>query len=163
MELNYTNHLNKTKFMKTLRLFGIALLTVLMSVAISSCSKSDDDNNGGGGDTSSSIEGTWYLKSEKWFTDESRTTVSSEKTYGDYANERVWTFKKSGNDLILTQKSSSTKEYTLVRNGNNDYQKGHDRFVVKTLTSNSLVVDYYDNYYMDDKSQREYGTYSFMK
>ena len=30
--------------MKTLRFIGIALLTVLMSVAISSCSKSDDDN-----------------------------------------------------------------------------------------------------------------------
>ena len=150
--------------MKTLRLFGIALLTVLMSVAISSCSKSDDDNNGGGG-SSASIEGTWYLKSEKWFTDESMKTVSSETTYGDYANEIVWTFKKSGNDLILTEKSSSgqTNEYTLVRNGNNDYQKGNDRFVVKTLTSNSLVVDYYDNNYDDDKSQREYGTYYFMK
>ena len=150
--------------MKTLRLFGIALLTVLMSVGSSSCSKSDDDNGGGGG-SSASIEGTWYLKSEKWFTDESRTKVSSETTYGDYANERVWTFTKSGNDLILTTKFSDghTREHTLVRNGNNDYQKGNDRFVVKTLTSNSLVVDYYDNYYKDDKSQREYGTYSFMK
>ena len=150
--------------MKTLRLFGIALLTVLMSVGSSSCSKSDDDNNGGGG-SSASIEGTWYLKSEKWFTDESRTKVSSETTYGDYANERVWTFKKSGNDLILTQEDPDyTNEYTLVRNGNNDYHKGdYDRFVVKTLTSNSLVVDYYDNYYDDDKSQWEYGTYYFMK
>lgn len=150
--------------MKTLRLFGIALLTVLMSVGSSSCSKSDDDNGGGGG-SSASIEGTWYLKSEKWFTDESRTKVSSETTYGDYANERVWTFKKSGNDLILTQKFSDgdTNEYTLVRNGNNDYQKYDDRFVVKTLTSNSLVVDFYDNYYEDDKSQWEYGTYYFMK
>lgn len=150
--------------MKTLRLFGIALLTVLMSVGSSSCSKSDDDNNGGGG-SSASIEGTWYLKSEKWFTDESRTKVSSETTYGDYANERVWTFKKSGNDLILTTKFSDgdTIEHTLVRNGNNDYQKYDDRFVVKTLTSNSLVVDWYDNYYVDDKSQWEYGTYYFMK
>lgn len=150
--------------MKTLRLFGIALLTVLMSVGSSSCSKSDDDNNGGGG-SSASIEGTWYLKSEKWFTDESRTKVSSETTYGDYANEIVWTFKKSGNDLILTTKFSDgdTIEHTLVRNGNNDYQKYDDRFVVKTLTSNSLVVDWYDNYYVDDKSQWEYGTYYFMK
>ena len=150
--------------MKSLRFIGMALLTVLMSVAISSCSKSDDDNDGGGG-SSASIEGTWYLKSEKWFTDESRTKVSSETTYGDYANERVWTFKKSGNDLILTHKSSSgqTNEYTLVRNGNNDYQMYDDRFVVKTLTSNSLVVDFYDNYYVDDKSQWEYGTYYFMK
>ena len=149
--------------MKTIRLFGVTLLTVLMSVGSSSCSKSDDDNGGGGG-SSASIEGTWYLKSEKWFTDESRTKVSSETTYGDYANERVWTFKKSGNDLILTEENPDcTNEYTLVRNGNNDYQMYDDRFVVKTLTSNSLVVDWYDNYYVDDKSQWEYGTYYFMK
>ena len=155
--------------MKTLRLFGIAFLTVLMSVGSSSCSKSDDDNGGGGG-SSASIEGTWYLKSEKWFTDESRTKVSSETTYGDYANEIVWTFKKSGNDLILTEEgfpdytNEYTKdEYTLVRNGNNDYQVYDDRFVVKTLSSNSLVVDYYDNYYDDDKSHWECGTYYFMK
>ena len=151
--------------MKNIRLVGMALLALFMSVSFSACGGSDDDdNNGGGGDTSSSIEGTWYLKSEKWFTDESMKTVSGEKTYGDYANERVWTFKKSGNDLILTEVfPDQTNEHTLVRNGNNDYQEGNDRFVVKTLTSNSLVVDYYDNYYKDDKSQREYGTYSFMK
>ena len=152
--------------MKNIRLVGMALLALFMSVSFSACGGSDDDdNNGGGGDTSASIEGTWYLKSEKWFTDESTKTVSSETTYGDYANERVWTFKKSGNDLILTEKSSSgqTNEYTLVRNGNNDYQVYDDRFVVKTLTSNSLVVDFYDNYYDDDKSLWEYGTYYFMK
>ena len=157
--------------MKTLRFIGITLLTVLMSVGSSSCSKSDDDNGGGGG-SSASIEGTWYLKSEKWFTDESRTKVSSETTYGDYANEIVWTFKKSGNDLILTEEEFPDytndytlvrNEYTLVRNGNNDYQMYDDRFVVKTRTSNSLVVDFYDNYYDDDKSLWEYGTYYFMK
>ena len=153
--------------MKTLRLFVIALITVLMSVAISSCSKSDDDNNGGG-DTSASIEGKWYLKSEIWYgmkngqIDMSNITLN--ETYGDYANERVWTFKKSGNDLILTEEfPEQTNEHTLVRNGNNDYQMYDDRFVVKTLTSNSLVVDYYDNYYDDDKSLWEYGTYYFMK
>ena len=142
----------------------MALLALFMSVSFSACGGSDDDdNNGGGGDTSASIEGTWYLKSEKWFTDESRTKVSSETTYGDYANEIVWTFKKSGNDLILTDGPCDTKEYTLVRNGNNEYRKHNDRFVVKTLTSNSLVVDYYDNYYDEDKSLWEYGTYYFMK
>lgn len=151
--------------MKNIRLVGMALLALFMSVSFSACGGSDDDdNNGGGGGSSASIEGTWYLKSEKWFTDESRTKVSSETTYGDYANERVWTFKKSGNDLILTAENPDcTNEYTLVRNGNNDYQMYDDRFVVKTLTSNSLVVDWYDNYYVDDKSQWEYGTYYFMK
>ena len=151
--------------MKNIRLVGMALLALFMSVSFSACGGSDDDDNNGGGGSSASIEGTWYLKSEKWFTDESRTTVSSETTYGDYANERVWTFKKSGNDLILTEEFPDyTNEYTLVRNGNNDYHKGdYDRFVVKTLSSNSLVVDFYDNYYDDDKSLWEYGTYYFMK
>ena len=145
--------------MKTIRFFGVALFTVLLSVGLSSCSKSDDDN---GGEVSASIEGTWYLKAEKWFTDESMTTVKKEKTYGDYANERIWTFKKSGDDLILTQESGSTREYTLIKNGNNDYQKGNDRFVVKTLTTNSLIVDIYDNYY-DKDEYKEYGTYIFMR
>jgi len=146
--------------MKTLRFIGVALLTVLMSVAISSCSKSDDDNNGGGGDTSSSIEGTWYLKSEKWFTDESRTTVSSEKTYGDYADNRIWVIKKSGDGISLTENG---KERSVTKVGNNEYRKNNDRFVVKTLTSKSLIVDYYDNYYKEDKSQLEYGVYTFMR
>ena len=159
--------------MKNIRLVGMALLALFMSVSFSACGGSDDDDNNGGGDISASIEGTWYLKSEKWFTDESRTKVSSETTYGDYANEIVWTFKKSGNDLILTEEEFPDytngytlvrNEYTLVRNGNNDYHKGdYDRFVVKTLSSNSLVVDYYDNYYDDDKSLWECGTYYFMK
>ena len=151
--------------MKTLRFIGVALLTVLMSVGFSSCSKSDDDNSKGeGGETSASIEGKWYLKSEKWFTDASRTTVSSEKTYDDYSNERIWTFKKSGDDLILTQThSGETKEHKLIKNGTNDYKKGNDRFVVKSLTPNSLVVDFYDNYYFDNDEDKEYGVYTFMK
>lgn len=157
--------------MKTLRLVGIALLTVLMSVGFSSCSKSDDDNNGGGGggSSSASIEGTWYLKSEKWYGwKDGQPVMSNEtlnKTYDDYANERIWTFKKSGDDLILTQKSKSgsTNEYTLIKNGNNDYKKGNDRFVIKTLTPNSLVVDFYDGFYREKDSEKEYGIYTFMK
>lgn len=144
--------------MKTIRLFRVALLTVLISVGFSSCSKSDDDN--GGGDTSASIEGKWYLKSEKWFTDASRKTVSSEKTYGDYANERIWVIQKSGDGISLTENGT---ERSVTKIGNNDYKKNNDRFVVKSLTPNSLVVDYYDNYYKDDESQKEYGVYTFMK
>ena len=155
--------------MKTLRLVGIALLAVLLSVGISSCSKSDDDNgNGGGGGTSASIEGKWYLKSEKWYGwkngQPDMSTVTIDKTYGDYSDERIWTIKISGDDLILTQThSGQTNEYTLIKNGNNDYKKGNDRFVVKSVAPNSLVVDIYDNYYKDNDDQKEYGIYTFMK
>lgn len=42
--------------MKTIKLFGFALITVLLCVSLSSCSKSDDD---GGGSSSNPLVGTW--------------------------------------------------------------------------------------------------------
>ena len=147
--------------MKTIRLFGVALLTVLLSVSFSSCSKSDDDN--GGGDTSASIEGKWYLKSEIWYgmkngqIDMSNITIN--ETYGDYADNRIWVIKKSGDGISLTENGT---ERSVTKVGNNEYRKNNDRFVVKTLTSKSLVVDYYD--YNNDNSQlEEYGVYTFMR
>jgi hypothetical protein len=47
--------------MKTFKLIGVALLTVLLSVGFSSCSKSDDDN---GGSSSNPLVGTWELSDE---------------------------------------------------------------------------------------------------
>ena len=144
--------------MKTLRLFGVALLTVLMSVSFSACGGDDDVDNGG---SSASIEGKWYLKSEKWFSDAARTKVTMEKTYGDYANERIWVIKKNGDSISLTENG---KERSIIKIGNNEYKKGdHDRFVVKSVTSNSLVVDYYDGYYYDNEEYKEYGVYTFMR
>ena len=47
--------------MKTFKLIGVAILTVLLSVGFSSCSKSDDDN---GGSSSNPLVGTWELSDE---------------------------------------------------------------------------------------------------
>ena len=153
--------------MKTLRFIGVALLTVLMSVSFSACGGSDDDDNGGGG-ISASIEGKWYLKSEKWYgwkdgqPDMSNVTI--DKTYDDYADARIWVLTKEGENLILEQiKGYNDNKYTLEVVGNNEYKKGNDKFVVKVLTSNSLVVDYYDNYYDQDEKHKEYGIYTFMR
>jgi hypothetical protein len=148
--------------MKTLRIIGVALLMVLLNVGFSSCSKSDDDNSES--DTSASIEGKWYLKSEIWYgwkngqPDMSNAKYS--KTYNDYANERIWVIKKSGDAISLTENGT---ERSVSKVGNNEYRKNNDRFIVKTLTSNSLVVDYYDNYYKDKEEQKEFGVYTFMK
>ena len=133
---------------------------MLLSVSLNACG-GDDDNVPGGGDTSASIEGKWYLKSEKWFTDASRTTVDEEATYGDYADKRIWVIQKSGDGISLIENGY---ERSIIKVGNNEYKKGdHDRFVVKSVTSNSLVIDYYDNYYKDDESVKEYGVYTFMR
>jgi hypothetical protein len=100
------------------------------------------------------------LKSEKWFTNESRTQVRSEKSYGDYSKERVWVIKKSGDEISLTENG---KERTMTKLGNNEYRKNNDKFVVKTLTSKSLIVDYSDNYFKEKDEYKEYGVYAFMR
>ena len=147
--------------MKTLRLWGMALIAVLVSASFSGCG-SDDDN--GGGDTSASIEGKWYLKSEIWYgwkngqPDMSNITIN--ETYGDYANERIWVIKKSGDGISLTENG---KERSVTKIGNNEYQKGNDRFIIKSVSANSLVVVWYDNYYDEEDEYKEYGIYTFMK
>ena len=154
--------------MKTIRLFGIALLTVLLIVSFSSCSKSDDDSSDD--NTTASIEGTWYLKTETWYGwKNGQPDMSNKKfteSYGDYANERVWVIKKSGSNYIVIESrvGGEGKERTLEPQGKNEYKKGHDKVVVKTVTSTSLVVDYYDHFYQDEyESSKEYGIYTFMR
>ncbi len=152
--------------MKTISFFGVALLTVLMSVSFSACGGDDDDNGGGG--ISASSEGKWYLKCEKGYgwkdgqPDMSNVTI--DKTYDDYADARIWVLTKEGENLILEQiKGYNNNKYTLQVVGNNEYKKGNDKFVVKVLSSKSLVVDYYDSYYDKDDKYKEYGTYTFMR
>ena len=154
--------------MKKVKLFGVALMAVLLSVSLSSCSKSDDDN--GGGSSSASIEGTWYLKTETWYGWKNGQPDMSDfkftESYGDHANNRVWVIQKSGSNYILTEsrKGGTGKEYTLESKGNNEYKKNNDKVVVKSVSSNSLTVDYYDHFYNDkDESAKEYGVYTFMR
>lgn len=50
--------------MKTLRLIGVALFTVLMSVSFSACSSSDDENEDGDNSYKSLIIGKWRVSGE---------------------------------------------------------------------------------------------------
>ena len=104
--------------MKTLRLFGIALSTVLMSVAISSCSKSDDDNNGGGG-SSASIEGTWIEKrliSYEW--DYSKNSPDMSTGEARTPNDpETWIISKNGDNLKVKEsffEDGSLYEYEFI-------------------------------------------------
>ena len=144
-------------------LLSILFVTALC-VGFTACSSSDDEET-------ASIEGKWYLKSEKWYgwkdgqPDMSNVTI--DKTYDDYADARIWVLTKEGENLILEQTHGRYEhKYTLVTMGNNEYRRGEngsDKIVVKRVTSNSLVVDYYDSYYDSDENGKEYGTYTFMR
>ena len=77
----------------------------------------------------------------------------------------MWVIKKDGDNLSLiqTRRNKEAQTYTLEKKGNNEYQKGNDRVVVKSVSAKQLVIDYYDNYYGDYDDDKEYGVYTFMR
>ena len=155
--------------MKTLRLFGIALLTVLMSVAISSCSKSDDDNNGGGG-SSASIEGTWNLKRcmlYKW--DYSKNSPDWSTGYSYTLNEpETWIISKNGDNLKVKESyfeegSLYEYEFILTHVKDNEYKIEDDHLIFSNITETSMQIDVYYDYYDGTSTHKEYKIMRFEK
>ena len=155
--------------MKTLRLFGIALLTVLMSVAISSCSKSDDDNNGGGG-SSASIEGTWIKKRcmlYEW--DYSKNSPDWSTGYAYTLNEpETWIISKRGDNLKVKQSffeegSLYEYEFILTHVKDNEYKIEDDCLIFSNITETSMQVEVYIDYYDDTSTNKAYTISRFEK
>ena len=150
--------------MKTLRLFGIAFLTVLMSVGSSSCSKSDDDN--GGGETSASIEGIWYMMSEFEYELKNGEPDFSKLVWShDYRGTNIsWTFAKTNDGYNVTMLENGIHEYLLVKVGNNEYKMGTvDKVVILSVSSNTLELGTYENFYKSSSSYKAYIINVFKK
>ena len=155
--------------MKTLRFIGIALLTVLMSVAISSCSKSDDDNNGGGG-SSASIEGTWNLKRFIYYQwDYYNNSPDRSKGWAHTLNEpETWIISKNGDNLKVKQSffdSGSFHEYEFILTHvkDNEYKIEDDRLIFSNITETSMQMDHYCDYYDDTSTYKQYSITRFEK
>ena len=155
--------------MKTLRFIGIALLTVLMSVAISSCSKSDDDNNGGGG-SSASIEGTWIEKrniSYEWDYSKNSPDMSTGKARTPNDPE-TWIISKNGDNLKVKQSffdsgSFHEHEFILTHVKDNEYKIEDDRLIFSNITETSMQMNVYYDYYDDTSTNKAYKIYRFEK
>ena len=155
--------------MKTLRLFGIALLTVLMSVAISSCSKSDDDNNGSGG-SSASIEGTWIEKrniSYEW--DYSKNSPDMSTGVARTPNDpETWIISKNGDNLKVKESffeegSLYEYEFILTHVKDNEYKIEDDHLIFSNITETSMQIDVYYDYYDGTSTHKEYKIMRFEK
>ena len=156
--------------MKTLRFIGIALLTVLMSVAISSCSKSDDDNNGGGG-SSASIEGTWIEKrliSYEW--DYSKNSPDMSTGVARTPNDpETWIISKNGDKLKVKESyfeegSLYEYEFILTHVKDNEYKNDEDdRFIFNNISETSMQIDVYIEYYDDTSTNKAYKIMRFEK
>ena len=155
--------------MKTLRFIGIALLTVLMSVAISSCSKSDDDNNGGGG-SSASIEGTWIEKRNiyyEWDYSKNSPDMSTGKARTPNDPE-TWIISKNGDNLKVKQSffdsgSFHEHEFILTHVKDNEYKIEDDRLIFSNITETSMQIDVYYDYYDGTSTHKEYKIWRFEK
>ena len=155
--------------MKTLRFIGIALLTVLMSVAISSCSKSDDDNNGGEG-SSASIEGTWIEKrniSYEWDYSKNPPDMSTGEARTPNAPE-TWIISKNGDNLKVKQSffedgSLYEYEFILTHVKDNEYKIEDDRLIFSNITETSMQIDVYYDYYDDTSKNKAYKIMRFEK
>ena len=151
--------------MKTLRFIGIALLTVLMSVGSSSCSKSDDDN--GGGDTSASIEGIWYEMSVfEYELKDGEPDFSKLVWSHDYSGSgHIWTFAKTNDGYNVTSLGNGTvDEYSYVKVGNNEYKVDNaDKVVILGVSSNTLELGIYENFYKNSSSYKAYTINVFKK
>lgn len=155
--------------MKTFRLIGMAIIAILFSVSFAACS-SDDDEDG-----TNSIEGEWYLKSEKWYENYSDGTpnlnnISFEDFYGDYSDERVWVITKKADDTYELKETTkerdgsySTKTWNFITISKNVYQIGNDRMTIKSVSSTEMVIYYEDHYFDTVDPGIEYGTYTFMR
>lgn len=156
--------------MKTIRLFGIALITVLMGVSFSACGGSDDDDNGGGGNTSVSIEGLWYYKNAVWYRWDSANNKPGEikETYNYEGKNYVMTLTKNGKDYTCNIKEGSwTNSFSLIYVSGNEYYTPIDgekigRWIIKSVTEKQLVVEEYETYYLD-KDHPGYGVLTYTR
>ena len=155
--------------MKTLRFIGIALLTVLMSVAISSCSKSDDDNNGGGG-SSASIEGTWIEKRFIYYQwDYYNNSPDRSKGWAHTPNEpETWIISKNGDNLKVKESffeegSLYEDEFILTHVKDNEYKIEDDCLIFSNITETSMQIDVYYDYYDGTSTHKEYKIMRFEK
>ena len=168
--------------MKTTRLFGIALLTVLISVGFSACGGSDDNDDNGGSNVSASFEGEWHvttLKRYEWDASKNApnlSNVTKEKTFGTTSDFETWVITKKDNGNILVKLMSDNdakyhyngtvivQETEYIHLSGNEYYKEKkgtvtDRLIFKTISSNQLTVEYIEYY----DNNVDYWIYTFTK
>jgi hypothetical protein len=162
--------------MKTIKLFGIALLLVLVSISFPACSSSSSDNVDNGVDSSASIVGVWYVKSiisYEWDTASQKfdmSKASRTKNYNDYETKYTHTFTEISNGYQdkytdgyddwygineLVHQSGNTYQLYDVHKSNNKKDLVGKAYV-KSVDKNRMVIEY-------EWTENEYNIVTFMR
>lgn len=149
--------------MKALRYIGVVLLAVLVSVSFSSCGSDDDNSNGG--NSTVSIEGTWTAQSQKWYGWDKLNNapdMSNLLNSGESIESESWIIIKNGENynfrIIYKDNGKDFEEYgELIHVSGNEYKFSQnngkaikDRIVFKNITSNTMVAEYSEYFYIDN-------------
>lgn len=151
--------------------FFYLVLLAIVPMCFIACG-GDDDSNSNSGNVSSSLEGVWYLKSEKWYDwkngEPDMSKEPSVKTHEDLTD--IWTFTKNGNNYLITEARNGQVRDTYRSVGENEYRDrdgvGRDRLVIKFASDKMMEAEYYDGYYgegNDTEKTSEYGILTFTR
>lgn len=113
------------------------------------------------------IDGTWYLKSEKWcgwYNDMPDYNTTKDQTYDDYANELIWTIQKSGNKLLIqSNQNGQLRDYVFSEVEENVYIDDLDRIIINSFYTSYMTIVYIKNLYGNNDSNIEYGELTFIR
>jgi len=151
--------------------FFYLIVLAIVPMCFTSCG-GDDDANSNSGNVSSSLEGVWYLKSEKWYDwKDGKADMSKEpsvKTHEDLTY--IWTFAKNGNNYQITEARNGQVRDTWRSVGENEYRNkdgaGRDRLIIRFASDKTMEAELYDGYYgegNDTEKTSEYGILTFTR
>lgn len=132
--------------MKTLKYFGMMMLTMMMAFSMASCgSDKDKDDEGGGGGSSSSIVGSWYVVEED--TGVTSYTIMNYKSNGTLVVTVVFGYEGEW------YKSSQSGTYKVSGNQVTINIAGDTGSGTWSVSGNKLIVDGQTFYKVDSKVQ----------
>ena len=154
--------------MRTLRISGLVLMTILLVVSLTSCSKSDDDDESGV--NTKLIEGSWYLNLITYYDWDYEINKSMpeptdiKKPHGTV----IWKFIKQEGVLLWTSSEKYTDDLYLHRISGNEYYTTRigstdklDHVVFKSVSEHEMIVEYNSDSYCSPF--KEYNVYNLIR
>ena len=125
----------------------MAVLAVVMCANFVSCSSDDEAEF-----SDVKFVGTWYLSAEEWYSCKADGTPDmSEPPYKEeypyHSDERIWVITKNSDGTYTLKQDDDTVELEPVSFKKNTFKKGGDLVTIKSLTSEKMIVEYWDNYF----------------
>lgn len=151
----------------------MAVLAVVMCANFVSCSSDDETEF-----SDAKFVGTWYLSAEEWYScktdgtpDKSEPPYKEEYLY--HSDERIWVITKNSDGTYTLKQDDDTVELEPVSFKKNTFKKGGDLVTIKSLTSEKMIVEYWDNYFhffdasgkliKPNTGELEFGYYTFTR